>query len=123
VPGLSVYAATKAAVVSLSSSVHVETPRNIRVHALCPDGVDTDMVAAMADGGRAKALVHSGGGLLTVDEVADAAMGLLGTSRVVRSLPGWRAGLIRFTSVTPSASMRAEPLFLWLGRRQMRARR
>jgi NAD(P)-dependent dehydrogenase (short-subunit alcohol dehydrogenase family) len=53
VPGLSVYAATKAAVVSLSSSVHVETPRNIRVHALCPDGVDTDMVAAMADGGRA----------------------------------------------------------------------
>jgi hypothetical protein len=41
----------------------------------------------------------------------------------VRSLPGWRAGLIRFTSVTPSVSMKAEPLFLWLGRRQMRARR
>jgi len=123
VPGLSVYAATKAAVVSLSTSVQVETPRNVRVHALCPDGVDTEMVAAMEADGRAKALVHSGGGLLTVEEVADAAVGLLGASRVVRSLPGWRAGLMRFTSVTPSVSMRAEPLFLWEGRRRMRVRR
>jgi NAD(P)-dependent dehydrogenase (short-subunit alcohol dehydrogenase family) len=120
VPGLSVYAATKAAVTSLSSSVHVETPRNIRVHAFCPDGVDTAMVAAMRDDGRAKALVHSGGGLLRVDEVADAAVGLLGTSRVVRSLPGWRAGLMRLTSVTPSLSMKGERLFVWEGRRRMR---
>lgn len=120
VPGLSVYAATKAAVVSLSTSVHVETPRNVRVSALCPDGVDTEMVSAMQASGRAKALVHSGGGLLTVDQVADAAVGMLGTSRVVRSLPGWRGALMRFTSVTPSVSMKAERLFVWEGRRRMR---
>jgi len=120
VPGLSVYAATKAAVVSLTMSVHVESPRNVRVHALCPDGVATAMVDAMKDDGRAKALVHSGGRLLSAEEAAEAAVGLVGTTRVVRSLPGWRSGLMRFTSLTPSVSMRAEKLFLWEGRRRMR---
>lgn len=120
VPGLSVYAATKAAVVSLTMSVQVESPRNVRVHALCPDGVATAMVDAMKDDGRAKALVHSGGRLLSAEETAEAAVGLVGTTRVVRSLPGWRAGLMRFTSLTPSVSMRAEKLFLWEGRRRMR---
>lgn len=120
VPGLSVYAATKAAVVSLTMSVQVESPRNVRVHALCPDGVATAMVDAMKHDGRAKALVHSGGRLLSAEETAEAAVGLVGTTRVVRSLPGWRAGLMRFTSLTPSVSMRAEKLFLWEGRRRMR---
>lgn len=122
VPGLSVYAATKAAVVSLTQSVHVETPSHIRVHALCPDGVATAMVEAMKDDGQAKALVHSGGGLLGVDEVADAAVGLVGSSRVVRSVPAWRAGLMRFTSVTPSISMKGLNFFVWEGRRAMRQR-
>ena len=43
-------------------------------------------------------------------------------ARVVRSVPGWRAGLMHFTSFTPSVSMRAERLFLWEGRRRMRKR-
>jgi NAD(P)-dependent dehydrogenase (short-subunit alcohol dehydrogenase family) len=120
VPGLSVYAATKAAVVSLTTSVHLETPANIRVRAVCPDGVDTDMVAAMRDDGRAKALVHSGGGLLGTEEVADAVARLLDSPRVVRSLPAWRAGLMRLTALTPTVSMKGEGLFLWEGRRRMR---
>ncbi|HSE10287.1 MAG TPA: SDR family oxidoreductase [Nocardioidaceae bacterium] len=120
VPGLSVYAATKAAVVSLTTSVNVETRRNVRVHALCPDGVDTAMVEAMKDDGRAKALVHSGGRLLTAEETARAAVDLVGSSRVIRSLPGWRGALMHFTSLTPSVSMKAEKLFIWEGRRRMR---
>ncbi len=119
VPGLSAYAATKAAVVSLSTSVAVEAPSGVRVHALCPDGVDTPMVDAMAPRGRAKELVASGGPLLSADAVAASAVGLLGTSRVVRTVPGWRGGLMRFTSVTPSVSMKAEPLFRWQGRRAL----
>lgn len=95
VPGLSVYAATKAAVLSLTTSAAVEVPRGVRVHALCPDGVDTDLVAAMRHDGRAKAMVHSGGRLLGVEEVAAAAVGLIGSRRVVRTLPGWRAPLVR----------------------------
>ena len=70
VPGLAVYAATKAAVVSVTMSASVEAPRGVRVHALCPDGVDTAMVEAMRADGPAKAIVHSFGRLLTVEEVA-----------------------------------------------------
>lgn len=120
VPGLSVYAATKAAVVSLSTSVHVESPRNVRVHALCPDGVATAMVDGMDPDGRAKALVTSGGRLLTADEVAAEAVGLLGSRRLVRSLPVRRAALMRLTAVTPSVSMKGERLFVWQGRRRLK---
>ena len=119
VPGLSVYAATKAAVVSLTMSVSLEVPRRIRVHALCPDGVDTQMVADMDDRGTAKALVHSGGRILTVAEAADAAVGLVGSRRVVRTLPVWRGALSRSTALTPVMSGRTLGTFTWLGRRVM----
>ncbi len=122
VPGLSVYAATKAAVVSLTGSTHLETPRNVRVHAVCPDGVDTEMVAVMQPDGQARALVHSGGGLLTVESVAAEAVALLGTSRVVRTLPGWRGGLVRTTALAPSIAMKGMPLFRALGRRTIARR-
>ena len=122
VPGLSVYAATKAAVVSVSMSAHLETPRLVRVHALCPDGVDTALVAGMAPDGAAKALVHSGGRLLTVDEVAREAVALIGSRRVVRSLPGWRGALIRSGSVFPSQTGGGFAAFEAVGRRVMRRR-
>ena len=120
VPGLSVYAATKAAVVSLTTSLVAETTRNVRVHALCPDGVDTQLVADMSDTGMAKALVHSGGQLMSVDDAADAAVALVGSRRVVRTVPAWRGGLMRFTSLTPSVSSAGFGAFAVLGRRVMR---
>ncbi|MFN8196371.1 MAG: SDR family oxidoreductase [Nocardioidaceae bacterium] len=124
VPGLSVYAATKAAVVSLTSSVSAEVPRRIRVHALCPDGVDTAMVEAMDDLGTAKALVFSGGRILTVAEAADAAVGLLGSRRVVRTVPAWRGALSRSTALSPALSGHTVDTFTWVGRKVMaRSRR
>jgi NAD(P)-dependent dehydrogenase (short-subunit alcohol dehydrogenase family) len=122
VPGLAVYAATKAAVVSLTMSVAAELPRHIRVHAVCPDGVDTAMVTGMRHDGLAKALVHSGGGLLTAEQVAAAAVGAIGTRRVVLSLPPWRGALVRGTALAPSVAMKGLPLFRGLGRRVMRKR-
>ncbi len=122
VPGLSVYAATKAAVVSLTTSVAAETPRRVRVHALCPDGVATELVEAMEPGGRARSLVSSGGRLLRPEEVAERVLGLLHTGRVVRTVPGWRAGVVRFSALTPGASMRLEPLLRWQGARADRRR-
>lgn len=119
VPGLSVYAATKAAVVSAAMSVNIETPANVRIHALCPDAVDTAMVEAMADHGTAKALVHSGGRLLTIAEAADAAVGLVGSKRVVRTVPAWRGVLSRSTALTPGSAGRSLPLFTRIGRRVM----
>ncbi|HSU03726.1 MAG TPA: SDR family NAD(P)-dependent oxidoreductase, partial [Nocardioides sp.] len=76
VPGYSLYAATKAAVVSLTASVNAETPPGVRVHALCPDGADTAMLAAQDPTGLGSQLVHSGGAILTIAEVAEAAVAL-----------------------------------------------
>ncbi len=122
VPGLSVYAATKAAVVSLTTSVAVEVPRVVRVHAVCPDGVDTEMVAGMKPQGLARALVHSGGRLLTADEVAEAAVGLIGSRRIVLSVPSWRGAILRTTALAPSVAMKGLPMFRALGERVMRRR-
>lgn len=122
VPGLAVYAASKAAVVSVTMSAHVESPPAVRVHALCPDGVDTALVAAMRPDGRAKAMVHSGGRLLTVEETARAAVDLVGSGRVVRTLPGWRGGIIRLGQLLPSRSATGFAAFEALGRRVMARR-
>jgi len=120
VPGLSVYAATKAGVVSLSASVNAETAGRVRVHALCPDGVATAMVDGMDPSGRGKALVASGGRLLRAEEVAAEAVALVGTSRAVRTLPGWRGAFMRSAALAPSVSLRLEPLLRRQGRRRLR---
>jgi NAD(P)-dependent dehydrogenase (short-subunit alcohol dehydrogenase family) len=115
VPNLSAYAATKAAVLSLAMSVNLETPRNVRVHALCPDGVKTPMLDGMV-GGRAEKLVRSGGRVLTPEEVAVAAVGMVGSRRVVRTLPGWRAAVMRAGAMVPSQAGGAMAVFAAQGR-------
>jgi NAD(P)-dependent dehydrogenase (short-subunit alcohol dehydrogenase family) len=120
VPGLAVYAATKAAVVSLTGSLDSELRgRGIRVHAICPDGVDTKLVADMDHSGQGAALIHSGGPLLTTAQIAEHAVGMLGTHRVVRTVPAWRGGMMRLSAVAPSVLMRLEPVLRWEGRRRM----
>ena len=120
VPGLSVYAATKAAVVSATMSVAVEAPAGVRVHAILPDGVATPMVAAMDDRGLAKALVSSGGHLLSVEEVAEAAVDLLGGRRVLRTVPAWRGVVMRSSALAPSVASGAIEIFAKQGRRALR---
>jgi NAD(P)-dependent dehydrogenase (short-subunit alcohol dehydrogenase family) len=111
VPGLSVYAATKAAVLSLASSMHTELRKDgIRMHAICPDGVDTDLVARLRPGSQASALIHSGGRLLGVDEVAEAMVAMIGSRRVYRTLPGWRGTMLQLSQMAPGPAMRLEPL-------------
>ncbi|HET7066565.1 MAG TPA: SDR family oxidoreductase [Nocardioides sp.] len=122
VPGYSAYAATKAAIVSATMSVAVEAPRGVRVHALCPDGVQTALLDAQDPAGLGSQLVHSGGRILTVDETADAAVALLGTRRVVRSLPAWRGGLVRASTLAPSVTKHGTRLFAAAGRRAIARR-
>ncbi|UPK76712.1 SDR family oxidoreductase [Nocardioidaceae bacterium SCSIO 66511] len=111
VPGLSVYAATKAAVLSLATSMDTELRKDkIRIHAVCPDGVDTALLDSMEPGGQGLSLVRSGGRLLTSDEVADALVAMLGTRRVYRTLPVRRGLVMRASSLFPSVLMRFEPL-------------
>ncbi len=120
VPGLSLYAATKAAALSLATSLHVELKgEKIRVHAICPDGVDTQMVREMEADGRAQALVASGT-FFQPQQVARELVDMFGTRRVYRTMPAWRGAMVRFTGLVPGPSMRLEPLLRKLGRRKIR---
>lgn len=122
VPGYSVYAASKAAVVSATLSVNAETPRRVRVHAVCPDGVQTAMLDGQSREGLGAALVHSGGRILTPDEVAREAVALLGSRRVLRSLPGWRGALARTAAASPGLAGGGTALLAAQGRRSLARR-
>ncbi|MCW0216083.1 MAG: SDR family oxidoreductase [Pseudonocardia sp.] len=120
VPGLSVYAATKAGVLSLAMSLDTELRADgIRVHAVCPDGVGTALLDGMAPDGQAKALVRSGV-LLTPDQVAAALVGMFGTGRVYRTLPAWRGAMMRLSALAPGVAMRLEPAMRAVGSRRLR---
>src|SRR3954449_3565328 len=71
VPGYSAYAATKAAIVSATMSVSAEAPRGVRVHALCPDGVQTALLDGQDKTGLGSQLVHSGSRVPTLAATAD----------------------------------------------------
>lgn len=121
VPGYGVYAATKAGVVSLTGSVDAETPRNVRVHAVCPDVVQTVMlVEGHTRDSLGSRIAHSGGRILSVDEVATEAVDLLGSDRVLLSIPRWRGGVARAGGLAPSLSRRAMRLVEARGKRSIR---
>ncbi|NBE49990.1 SDR family NAD(P)-dependent oxidoreductase [Streptomyces boluensis] len=108
VPGLAVYAATKAAVLAFTTALqgdldHAGLP--VRAHVLCPDVVDTEMVSARATD-QGAAILFANRRQLSADEVARAGLGLLGTRRVVGAVP-WAGGLVsRFTGLLPRAGIR-----------------
>ena len=118
VPGFSVYAATKAAIVSVSMSGDAETPKNVRVHAVCPDVVQTAMLTeGHTHDSLGSRLAHSGGRILTVDEVAREAVDLVGSNRVLLSIPRWRGGVVRVSALAPSVSKKGMRLFEAMGKR------
>jgi short-subunit dehydrogenase len=103
VPGLAVYAATKAAVLSFSISLQGELDLArlpVRVHALCPDAADTALVRDEQASPDA-ALLFSQRGLLSPAAVADAAVGLLDGRRIVRAMPAHRALGMRVAGAIP----------------------
>lgn len=120
VPGLSVYAATKAAVLSLATSLSAELRKDkIHVHAICPDGVNTQMVADMDPDGEARALIAAGK-FLQPQEVARALVDMFGTRRVYRTLPAWRGVMMRIFGLATGPLMRAEPVIRHIGKRRLR---
>jgi NAD(P)-dependent dehydrogenase (short-subunit alcohol dehydrogenase family) len=120
VPGLSMYAATKAAALSLAMSLSVELKKDkIRVHAICPDGVDTQMVREMEAGGQAQTLVASGT-FFQPAQVARELVDMFGTRRVYRTMPVWRGLQTRLTAFAPGPTMRLEPVLERIGRRKIK---
>ena len=122
VPGLAVYAATKAAVLSFTTSLqgdldHAGLP--IRVRALCPDVVGTQMVTSRATDSGA-ALLFSGPKPLTPEEVARNGLELLESRQIFRVVPRWRGLMVRATDASPLLGLKAMALMRRTGERRQR---
>lgn len=120
VPGLSVYAATKAGVLSLVTSIAPELrPDKVRIHAICPDGVATAMVDGFDPRGGVRAALAAGV-MLTPEKVAGELVGMFGTRRVYKTLPAWRGVLARASSFSPTLTQIADPPMRRLGARRLK---
>ncbi len=120
VPGLALYAASKSAVVSYTTSlqgdlIHAGLP--IRVHALCPDVVDTAMVRARQHDPGA-AVLFSGPAPLTPEAVAEAGLSLLDGRQVFRVVPRWRGLVARSAGLAPSVGLLATASMRRIGERR-----
>jgi short-subunit dehydrogenase len=119
VPGLSVYAATKHAVVGFTTSLQGDLElagRRIRVHALCPDAVATEMVSHRADDPEAAVLFSAKH--LSPEHVADEALAMLGSTRVIQPLPRARGMIMRASWVWPKAGLRTMSVVRKAGERR-----
>jgi NAD(P)-dependent dehydrogenase (short-subunit alcohol dehydrogenase family) len=119
VPGLALYAATKHAVLGFTGSLQgdlLDAGIPITVHALCPDAADTQLLREH-DGKAAAAINWSGPRLLTPDEVAEHAVALLDSRRLVRTVPAWRGWGARALAMAGRSGLRAAPLLRKQGAR------
>lgn len=120
VPGLAVYGATKQAVLGFSISLAGDLKRAslpIQVSAVCPDGIDTDMVRNVRSSTEA-GLVFASPKLLRVEEVADVVLELVDKPRLAVSIPRARGALAHALRPFPAFGLRALRPFLWFGERQ-----
>jgi NAD(P)-dependent dehydrogenase (short-subunit alcohol dehydrogenase family) len=121
-PGLAVYGATKHGVLGYSLSLAGElrrANRAIAVSALCPDAIAGEMTRAVAHD-EAAGLLFSSSTLLSLDEVADAAVELAFRPRLVRAIPAFRAALAHAFRPFPSIGLPLLERFAKLGRRRQR---
>ena len=119
VPGLAIYAATKHGVLGFTGSLQgdlMDAGIPISVHALCPDAADTQLLREHDDA-PAAAINWSGPRLLTPDEVAEHAVALLDSRRLVRVIPAWRGWGTRAMALGGRRALRAAPLLRKLGAR------
>jgi NAD(P)-dependent dehydrogenase (short-subunit alcohol dehydrogenase family) len=112
VPGLALYAATKHAVLGFTGSLQgdlMDAGIPITVHALCPDAADTQLLREH-DHEPAAAINWSGPRLLSAAEVAEHAVALLDSKRLVRAIPAWRGWGARAMALAGRPALRAAPL-------------
>ncbi|MBI1378341.1 MAG: SDR family NAD(P)-dependent oxidoreductase [Frankiales bacterium] len=119
VPGEAVYAAAKAGVLSytlsLAAELRAQGVEDVRLSAVCPDGMLTPMVTDVLDD-DAVAMSFTAPRLTTPEEVADRVAELLLHPRLVSSVPHWRGAQVRLFAAVPDAMLRAAPVFARIGR-------
>jgi NAD(P)-dependent dehydrogenase (short-subunit alcohol dehydrogenase family) len=122
VPGETVYAGTKHAVMGFSLSTQADLRRakvrDIRVSCICPDGIWTPMLEDKLD--DPEAALSFTGRLLGPDEVAAAVGRVLDRPRQVTAVPRWRGAQVRLLDAMPGIAVRALPLVVLQGRRTQR---
>jgi NAD(P)-dependent dehydrogenase (short-subunit alcohol dehydrogenase family) len=122
VPGLGIYAATKHGVLGLTESLQGDltlADLPIRVHAVCPDLVDTGMMREHA-GNPAYALGFSGTKIYTPEEIADEIVKLLDGDKIVLSIPRNRMAVARMAGTFPRAGIRVAKAFLSVGEKKQK---
>jgi NAD(P)-dependent dehydrogenase (short-subunit alcohol dehydrogenase family) len=122
VPGLGVYAATKHAVLGLTESLQGDlllAGLPIRVHAVCPDLVDTGMMREHA-GNPEYALGFSGTRIYTPEEIADEIVKLLDSDKIVLSIPRNRMAVARMAGLFPRTGLRLTRAFRGVGARKQK---
>lgn len=120
VPGLAVYGASKQAVLGFTISLAGDIRRAelpIEVSAVCPDGIDTDMVSSQR-GNEQASLVFATRKLLTVEEVAGVVLDLVDRPRLAVSVPRARAALAHAMRPFPEMSLKILKPFERFGERQ-----
>jgi NAD(P)-dependent dehydrogenase (short-subunit alcohol dehydrogenase family) len=124
VPGLAVYGATKHAVLGFTQSLQGDLRAAripITVHAVCPDGADTDMTRERA-GDHDSAIIWSAPRMLSTDEVAEGVVGLLDSKQLVLVIPRWRGWVARGTALAGRHAVAGAEALRKLGERR-RSRR
>jgi NAD(P)-dependent dehydrogenase (short-subunit alcohol dehydrogenase family) len=122
VPGIAVYAATKHAVLGFSTSLQGDLSEEgipVKVHSVCPDGVDTGMVRERQSEPDS-AIIFSAPRLLAPAEVAQRVVALIDSGRLVEVIPRWRGWTVRLATPYPRTHLRMMRMFRKLGERKRR---
>jgi short-subunit dehydrogenase len=126
VPGESLYAATKAGVLSytlgLQAELRAQGVRGIDLTAVCPDGMLTPMLTDVLDD-DSLALSFSAPRLVTPAQVAERVVDVLERPRLVTSVPHWRGAQVRLMAGMPDVVLKAAPVFWEQGLRNLRKAR
>ena len=123
VPGLAIYGATKHGVVAFSESLQGDLDDAgipIRVHAVCPDGVDTGMVREREADADSAIIFSAGKNLLDPGDVADKMVTLLDSDKLLLTIPRTRVPLLRLTGAFPRFGLKSAALFKKVGERNRR---
>lgn len=122
VPGEGIYAASKHAVVGLSTSaltdLRLAGVKGVHVSCLCPDGMWTPMLFDKLE--DPDAAMSFSGVLLQPEQIAEQALRILARPRAVTTVPAWRGAQARAFGLAPGLTVRVAPLVVGLSRVQQR---
>ena len=119
-PGLAVYGATKHAVLGFTTSLQGDLDRAglaIKVAAICPDAMETDMVKNVAHTEESNLLYSAGSKMLRAEDVADEVARLIDKPRLVTVLPKTRAALVHAFRAFPGLELKVLEKFAAVGRK------